>query len=79
MDSPFQAFLDFADIVGKLIVPLVGWVAFEVRHMNSRLTVIERKTDRFTEWVEGHDKQDDDRHQATDRRLGVLEQRTWKR
>lgn len=75
MTDPLKSILEIADVLSKLLVPLLGWVSMELRNINSRLAKIEERHSRFDVWIDAHDKQDDERHKGVSDRLREVELR----
>lgn len=56
------------ELIRTLMVPMVGWVAMELRAMRLKLTELEM-------WTKGHDTRDDERFDGHNQRLNRHEDR----
>jgi hypothetical protein len=65
------SFSDVIDIIDKLVVPLIGWVAWEIRNVNMQLRVMNGRLGKVEQWAEDHDEHDRTRFDAVNRYLGM--------
>lgn len=74
MDA-LQIAKEIGDILSKLLVPIIGYVAWVLQDIRGELRRLSDAVLTLSAWKDSHDRQDDDRHQYLQREMARMRDR----